>query len=114
MYERTTLRMQSSRTPANVLKDKRRTKKATAENIQGYEPRSRGWKKKEVTEEAFGWRCEFHVAVSGGARNRLSAGSIEEGGYPPTVEGAGGVAELQRKRWRGGRREEGNDGGKRG
>lgn len=50
--------------------------------------------------------------LSGGARNHLSAGSIEEGGsvYSPTVAGAGGVVGLRRKRGRGGRSEEGNDG----
>jgi len=46
-----------------------------------------------------------------GARNHLSAGSIEEGGrHAPTTRGADGVAELHRKRRREGRSEEGNDG----
>lgn len=39
-----------------------------------------GNEEKRRYDEAFGRRCEIRVAVSGGARNRLSAGSIEEGG----------------------------------
>lgn len=68
-------------------------------------------KKKEDTRGSFrGGVARIRVAVSGGARNRLSAGSIEEGGCSPTrLEGSDGMVELQRRTRRGGRSEEGDD-----
>jgi len=50
----------------------RRTFKVTECEVENEEKRR--------CDEAFGRRCEIRVAVSGGARNRLSTGSIEEGG----------------------------------
>lgn len=94
----------------NVPKGERRAKKRWRRTFK-VTAREVGDEEKRRYDEAFGRRCEIRVAVSEGARNRLSAGSIEEGGVSTLLpwSGRGGRA-TERKRRRGGRSKEGNNG----
>lgn len=77
VHTRTTLRAESVRQRA-----KRRERRAKKRWWRTFKVTARevGDEEKRRYDEAFGRRCEIRVAVSEGARNRLSAGSIEEGG----------------------------------
>lgn len=111
LYTRTTLSAESSKAPDNVPKRERRAKKRWRRTFKVTECEV-GDEEKRRYDEAFGRRCEIRAAVSGGARNRLSVGSIEEGGVStllPWRERTGRQA-TARKRGRGGRSEEGNNG----
>lgn len=104
LYMRITLRAESSKAPDNVPKDGRKRAKKRWRRTFKVTEREVGDEEKRRYDEAFGWRCEIRVAVSGGARNRLSAGSIEEGGVSillPWRERTGWPSYREKERERG-------------